>query len=285
MAVGLSTQALQRNQDAITLARELSQPWLLAWVLDYSAVIYQLRGEEQLTQKEAETALALAREQGFVHVVIDATILRGWSLVEQGQGEEGIAQVRQCKATLQIMGAELARTYSLALLAEGYRRIGQVEEGLRTLDEALELVNKHDEHFYEAELYRLKGELLLAQASKSQNVKCKTQKSKPADAQSSPFPQAPSLKPQAPSGVEQEVEGLFLTAINVARHQQAKSLELRAVISLVRLRQQQAQDTQSGTQQTQHGAGSLKLTRCYTPCITGSPKGSTPRTCKKLRHF
>jgi predicted ATPase len=88
-------------------------------------------------------------------------MLRGWALAEQGQGEEGIAQIHQGLATYQAIGSELVRTYYLGMLAEAYGTVGQVEEGLRTLDEALGLVQKNSERFCEAELYRLKGELSL----------------------------------------------------------------------------------------------------------------------------
>ncbi len=89
------------------------------------------------------------------------TILQGWALAEQGQGEEGITQMRQGLAAYQATGAEIARPYFLALLAEAYGKVGQVEEGLSVLAEALALVDKTGERFYEAELYRLTGELTL----------------------------------------------------------------------------------------------------------------------------
>ena len=89
------------------------------------------------------------------------TILRGWALAEQGQGEEGIAQIRQGLAALRATGAEVVRPYFLALLAEAYGKVGQTEEGLSVVAEALALVDKTGERFYEAELYRLKGELTL----------------------------------------------------------------------------------------------------------------------------
>ena len=96
------------------------------------------------------------------------TPLRGWALAEQGQGKEGVAQICQGLAAYRARGSELSRPYFLALLAEVYGKAGQAEEGLSALSEALTLVNKTGERFYEAELYRLKGELLLAQESKKQ---------------------------------------------------------------------------------------------------------------------
>ena len=95
------------------------------------------------------------------------TILQGWALAEQGQSEEGITQIRQGLATYQAIGAGLFQSYFLALLAEAYGKAGQAEEGLAALAEALTVVDKTGERFYEAELYRLKGELTL-QKGKSQ---------------------------------------------------------------------------------------------------------------------
>jgi predicted ATPase len=132
-------------------------------------------------------------------------------LAEWGQAEEGLAQIRQGLATCQAIGAGLNQSYHLALLAEAYGKAGQTEDGLATLAEALTVVDKTEERFYEAELYRLKGELTLAQSS------------------------VQSLA----SSVQKEAEECFWKAIEIARKQQAKSLELRAVMSLARLWQQQ----------------------------------------------
>ena len=106
------------------------------------------------------------------------TILRGWALAEQGQGEEGIAQIHQGLAAYRATGAELVRPYYLALLAEAYGKVGQVEEGLDVLAEALASVDKTGERFYEAELYRLKGELTLATVSSVQGLESQQSKQK-----------------------------------------------------------------------------------------------------------
>jgi len=120
--------------------------------------------------------------------------------------EAGIAQIRQGLTTLRVMGIESSRPHNLALLAEAYGKAGQIEEGLAALTEALATIHR-GERYFEAELYRLKGELTLAQSS------------------------VQSLG----SSVQKEAEECFLKGIEVARRQQAKSLELRAVMSLARL--------------------------------------------------
>ena len=135
------------------------------------------------------------------------TILRGWALAEQGQGEEGIAQMRQGLAACRATGAELDRPYFLALLAEAYGKVGQAEEGLQRAGRgAGGSATDSGERYCEAELYRLKGELLLAGCPRSSSA---------------------------------EAEACFQQALAIARRQQAKSWELRAAMSLSRLWQQQ----------------------------------------------
>ena len=95
-------------------------------------------------------------------------ILRGWALAHQGQAQEGIAQIHQGLRAFRATGAELARPYFLALLAEAHGTIGQPEAGLTALAEALTLADTTGERWYEPELYRLKGELLLQQSSDNQ---------------------------------------------------------------------------------------------------------------------
>ena len=139
-------------------------------------------------------------------------IIRGWALAELGQGEAGIAQIGQGLAAALSTGAEFFRTYFLALLAHAHHSVGQSEAGLTVLAEALAQVEKTGERFWEAELYRLKGELLLMQDRGMENK---------------------------PTALFVEVETCFHQAIEIARRQQAKSLELRATTSLCRLWQAQ----------------------------------------------
>ena len=127
-------------------------------------------------------------------------------------------------------------------------------------------MDKTGERLYEAELYRLKGELTLQQFN-VQGSKFKVEES----------PESGVRSPEA------EAEACFLKAIEIARKQQAKSLELRAVMSLARLRQQQAKQSASRTRNTHHALSSTKLTRCCPKSTTGSPKGLTRRICKRRK--
>ena len=132
-----------------------------------------------------------------------ATLLQGWVLAEQGEGEAGIAQMHQGLSAYQAVGSALLRPYFLALLAEAYGKVGQAEQGLTALAEALTIVERTGERWWEAELHRLKGELLLVQAGGKK------------------------------SSME-KAEACLHQALAIARRQQAKSLELRAAMSLAR---------------------------------------------------
>ena len=199
--LGYPEQALQSSHAAFTLAKETSHPFGLAFALNQSARLHQFRREVQWTQERAEASIQLSTAQGFAQQLAGATFLRGWALSQQGQYEQGVTEMHQGLTAYRAIGVEHQRTYFLALLAEGYGRVEQLEEGLTILAEALALVDKNGERVWEAELHRLKGELLLQQSS--DNIA--------------------------------EAESCFHQAITIAQKQQAKSLELRAATSLARL--------------------------------------------------
>ncbi len=224
-ALGYPDQAVQRLQESLTLARQLSHPFSLSFALYFAAVIYQYLQQVQAAQEHTEALMALSIEQGFRQRLAQGRILLGWTLVEQGRVAEGIVQLRQSVAAYGATGADLGRSSYLALLAEGYGKGGQAEEGLAVLAEALGVVDEHDIRFNEAELYRLKGELLLRQL-----------------AERGSWPTAPA-EPCTLPGIEHPVltaaETCFRQALDTASRQGAKSLELRAAISLSRLWQRQ----------------------------------------------
>jgi class 3 adenylate cyclase/predicted ATPase len=202
--LGYPDQALTRSQAMLTYARELQHAFSLARALHDVMTLYKLRGESDATQEWAEASLAINTEQGFGQNLGAAMFTRGWALAAQGWHEEGIAQMRQGQAARRAVGTGVTLAEYSARLGEAYGRIGQAEEALCLLDEALAVMDKGD-RWYEAELHRIKGELLLRQA----------------------VPDAP------------QAEACFQQALAVARRQQAKSWELRAAMSLSRLWQQQ----------------------------------------------
>ncbi len=203
--LGYPDQALKLSYQAVTLAKELSHPHSQAYARGSAATFHQLRREEQAAQEQAEAAMTLSTDQGFALWVAWGTMLWGWALAKQERGEEGTSQIRQGMAAFRATGAEVARPYLPALLAEAYERTGHVEEGLSSLAEALAAGDNSGERWYEAELYRLKGQLTLQSQVTSHKSKV------------------------------EEAEACFLKAIEIAQKQQAKSLELRAAVSLARL--------------------------------------------------
>jgi len=226
--LGYPDQALQKSDAGCTLAQERSHSFSLAVAQVHAAISHQLRRDRALTQERAEAAITLAREHGFPQWLAPGAVLRGWALAEQSQFEEGITQIRQGLATHQAVGAGIFHSYFLALLAEAYGKAGQAEDGLATLAEALTVMDKTGERFYEAELYRLKGELSLQSGVRG------------------PESENPNTQLPTPSThTEADAEACFLRAIEIARRQQAKSLELRAATSLARLWQRQGKKAEA----------------------------------------
>jgi predicted ATPase len=210
--LGYPDRALNTVSEALALARTLSHGFSLGLAEISSAVLSQLRGETTLAQANAESGIAVAAEHQLSDFTAWATALRGWAIAKQGRHEEGIAQLEEGLTTLRETGSELLRPYILPLLAETYGAIGRTDDGLNTLTEALVAANEHEVRNYEAETYRLKGELLLRQDG---------------------FKAA-------------EPQKCFERAIEIARKQSAKSFELRATISLVSLFNQQGNREESG---------------------------------------
>ncbi len=215
--LGYPDQALHRAQEAFSIAYEISHPFSIAFATNLLAQIHQYRGEISAMREYVESLLVLADEQGFAHWSAMGSVLRGWVLFQQGQTDEGIVQMHKGLAAYEARGAQLSRPYYLALLAEAYGKRGELAKGIALLEEALTLVAQRGIRYYAAELYRLKGELLLKFKAKGEGKKGKVEKA------------------------VAEVEDCFWYALNLARHQQAKSWELRTALSLSRLWLQQGQ--------------------------------------------
>jgi class 3 adenylate cyclase/predicted ATPase len=199
--LGYPDQALARSHEAVTLAQQIVHPFSLGFALIFAAMIHQHRREVRAVHERAETVISLALAQGFPFWLAQGAILRGWTLAQQGQAQAGIEQIHQGSNAFRATGAEINQSYFLGLLAEAHGTLGEPETGLRMLTEALAL----GERWYKPELYRLKGALLLQQNSDN----------------------------------HAEAETCFQHALDIARSQQAKSLELRAARSLSKLWQQQ----------------------------------------------
>jgi predicted ATPase len=203
--LGYPDQALQRNSEALTCARESAHPLSLAFALSYAACLLRAYRDMQAVHERAEAALTLTTEQAFPHWVAHSTIMQGWAQVAQGYGDAGLVQMCQGLTAYQATGARLLVPYVQALIAEVYGSLRQEAVGLTVLAEAFETVVNTGGRCYEAELYRLKGELLLQLSSDNQP----------------------------------EAEISFQQAISIAQSQHAKSWELRAATSLAKLWQSQ----------------------------------------------
>ncbi|MBV8089822.1 MAG: tetratricopeptide repeat protein, partial [Alphaproteobacteria bacterium] len=206
-SLGYPDQALERSRAGVQLARHLNLPFSLAFALYIGSYLHKYRREAEAMRAYAEEGVALCREQNFALWLGGATAQRGWALVELGHIEEGVGEIRQGMDAWLATGAEVAKPYLLALLADAERRLGRCAEGMRMLDEGLAVVEEFSDKFYEAEIHRLKGELILQQHSEA----------------------------GASSKAENEAEASYRRALQVARDQCAKSWELRAAMSLARL--------------------------------------------------
>ena len=198
--LGYPDQALQRSQEAIALAREISHPYSLVFALHFGTSVYRFRREGALAQTQAEGVVALASEQGFPYFHAAGTYLRGWALAEQGLVEEGIADMLDGQRIWQESGIRQLGQVSL-LLAEAYGKLNRVKDGLAVLSQAEAEMDKSNEKWWQAELLRTRGELLLA----------------------------------SKDGMDrnsQEITACFEGAIQTAHSQQAKSLELRSATRL-----------------------------------------------------
>jgi DNA-binding winged helix-turn-helix (wHTH) protein/predicted ATPase len=215
--LGYPDQALQHIQQALTLADELAHPYSRALALAYAAMLYQFRGDARLTREAAETATILCQEQGFPYYLAWVTILKGWALNAQEQATEGQAEMRRGLGALGATGARIRQSYYQALLAEASGQTGQVGAAVKMLADGVGAAHQHGERWREAELHRLKGELLIGRRA----------------------PRASRIPPTSCGAIDPQVERCFQQALAIARCQHAKSLELRAAMSLARLWQRQ----------------------------------------------
>jgi DNA-binding winged helix-turn-helix (wHTH) protein/predicted ATPase len=214
--LGYPDQALHRAYEALGQAREQSHPFTLVTALFVATLVHGYRREGALSQELNEEMLALSVEQGFPLYTETGRFLRGAMRVAQGRVkvEEGIAQMRQSMDTYWASGAETARPGFLAILATVQRAAGRFEDGLASLAEAQAAVDRTGERRHESTLSRLKGAISLRHRSRDQDARDN-------------------------GGKTVEAEACFHHAIDVAREQKAKSLELQAATRLARLWQQQ----------------------------------------------
>lgn len=208
--LGYADQAMRRGHEALALAQMLAHPFSMATAMNTQAALHLFRGEGQAALQQAEASLTLATKHELAHVAAVGMIRLGGALVGQGQAAAGIAQLSRGVEASRAIGWLIFLPYALALLAEAYGHISQPHAGLQVLAEAHAVVKQTGEHWWQAELHRLQGELLLQQGN-------------------------PGLHQPAATAAA----ACLQQALDTARRQQARALELRAAMSLSRLWQQQ----------------------------------------------
>jgi predicted ATPase len=196
--IGRPDQALARIEEALTLARELSEPQGLAHAALFASVLYQFRRDTLMAQYYAEAVIDISREHGLALYGAMAMIMQAWSASKYGSAREAVDQIREGLAAIDATGTFLVRPHFLALLAEVFAKVDEIDEALLLLDEAMDLVHSKGERYYEAELYRLRGELLL-------------------------------------KANEGNAEDCFKRSLAIAESQKAKAWQLRTALSLARL--------------------------------------------------
>jgi DNA-binding SARP family transcriptional activator/predicted ATPase len=202
--LGYPDQALHLSQETLALARELGHAFSLADVLCYGGcMLDDILGDAQSLFTNSDELVRISQEASFTGYLATGISYRGQALAMSGRVEEGIDQVRQGMAASDSLDVAWGLTSNLRVVAEVYASTGQVQQGLKTLDEAVALVEEHGERHWESELYRLRGEMLLRQ------------------------------------GHQAEAEASFQKALQVARQQDARSWELRGATSLAGLWQVQ----------------------------------------------
>jgi class 3 adenylate cyclase/predicted ATPase len=203
--LGYPDQALTQSQKAVALAQEQVLPTSEAAARYFAAAVSRSRRESHAVLENADRVITIANEHESPHWLASGTFLRGWALAEEGQWDDGIAQMKEGIKGWRALGNDHLGQ-PLMLLAEACSKAGRATEGFRLLSSVVPLIAQSAERWWEAERYRVEGELIL----RAHDV-----------------------------GMETEAESCFRQALVVAQEQQAKSLELRAAISLARLWQGQ----------------------------------------------
>jgi len=214
--LGYPDLAAEQSRKMLAVARQVDHPFSLTTALAIDTLFHLLRRDARALEERGREVAALAQEKGFLFFVGVGLFKIGWVSARQGRLEEGLAQIHQALDIYRATGVRFTLTEVLGSLAEAYGMAGQIEKGLEFMSQALAEVERGGERYYEAELHRLKGVLLLRKAEREDR---------------------PSW--------EKEAEACFRRSLVVARLQQAKSFELRTATSLGRLLQKQGKESEA----------------------------------------
>jgi predicted ATPase len=206
-ALGYPDRGLATSQEAVALARRVEHPFSLASALGIEGVVHWMRRERDLTRERADETIALAEEFGFPLFLGMGRAFRGWARADSQESSEAVAEIQQALAELARSGTGLAAPGVLALLAEGFWRVGRHDDALGALGLGVARAQEQGQHYYDAELHRLRAEILL----------------------------------DRDGGALEEAQTLLRRSLEIARGQEAKSWELRAATTLARLLRDQEQ--------------------------------------------
>jgi predicted ATPase len=214
--LGYVNQALRFNEDNVAILRSLvDHPYSVAFGLNVAAFIHQYLGDAGAVRVLVDEALDLSEAHGLTFMGAMASIHKGWVLAREGEHEQAMAQMRRGLSAQLVTGAELVRPYWLWLLSEAALSTGAAQEGLALLDQAEAAVEQTDERYWEAEIHRLRGQILLISSK------------------------------EATPAVVRSAEASYLRALEIARRQAARSLELRAAVALSRLWQAEGREREA----------------------------------------
>jgi class 3 adenylate cyclase/predicted ATPase len=202
---GYPDRAVRRARESLDLARQLRHPFSHTLALEFLPFVHAFRREPASVEEHVRSLLEISVEQRFPLRAAGGQLHQGWLLLTSGDAEQAIAQIGSGLAASEVLGSRMRHSYFLALLAEAYLCAGRHDESLATVDQTLRFVRESGERWWEPEVHRLRGEVLLARGGRHRTA----------------------------------AEQCFQHAIRIARKQTARSLELRAAMSLARLWREQ----------------------------------------------
>ncbi len=241
--LGYAEQSQREIQEALRVAEKSRHPVAICNVLTIAFSIETLHQNYEKIGAMAETMLLYADEHGLPHYAGIGKIMRGWATAMQGEAENGVRQMRAGMTELQAAETRQQRANYLGLLAEALGKAGRLEEGQKALAEALRIVDQTREGFSEAELYRIKGDLLISSNEAVEYQERIADHHTIINFQATAFNQPaeafqnPELEAEESLGedVRLAAAACFEQAITMAQEQSAKWLELRATLRLARL--------------------------------------------------
>src|SRR5262249_12911855 len=160
---GYPDSARRHADQGISLAHQIGHSPTVIFALCHKAHFHHLARELHAAQETAEAAMSVAEKGGFLLYGFWARIVKGCALAHLGQAQQGVAEIREGLASAAATGAEMWDAYNMAQLAEACAKAGHIDQGLRAIAEALDVVQQNGERWWEAEIHRLRGELLLQQ--------------------------------------------------------------------------------------------------------------------------